>query len=118
MVPRGINVFVWTLLKGQSDGQHHKIQDHVLPDGGDSHMDIRGSLQLEEHMGGVHLPGVLPTAHTMSVLQADLTAGSMTTHCRLLNGAGMEIHRDQLSFSQTEHLPIVYEVSFPKNMQS
>ena len=48
----------------------------------------------------------------------ELTAGSMTAHCRLLHGTEPSIDCDWLTVSQTEHLPLVYEFILLTNMQS
>ena len=38
----------------------------------------------------------------------------MTDHCRCLDGIEMAIELERLLASQTEHLPQVFEVSFPR----
>ena len=42
----------------------------------------------------------------------------MISHCRWLNGTESDIDWGYLSVSQIEHLPLVYEVSFPTTIQS
>ena len=59
-------------MQGQPDVQRRKIQDHDLPDWGNSHMDVRGGLHLEEHWGECHLLGSPMVTHPMSGLRGGL----------------------------------------------
>ena len=59
----------WTLLYGQPDVQHLKIQYHDISAGGDLHRDVRGGFQLVGHCIWCHLPGAPPETHTVSGIQ-------------------------------------------------
>ena len=50
--------------------------------------------------------------------RVELTDGSMKDHFIRLHGTNLEIDWDLLPVRQIEHLPLVYEVIFPYNMQS
>ena len=95
----------------------YKIQYHDLPAGGNSHRDVRGGLQSEDHWGGCYLPGASPAAYPMSGIRVEFTSRSMTSHCIQLHGMEPEIYWDRIPFNQIEPLLLVYKVIFPTTLQ-